>query len=99
MSEPYDVLQECRDALGLTDEFFDNQISRTILAARIKMQLGGVSAAKATDDSDPLIIQAIICYVKGMVGNDNPDAERYLESFESIVTQMKNIDAYSKEES
>lgn len=97
MADPRDALVECRAALGVTDTYFDGQISLAIEAARIKMRLGGVSATKAADDADPLVMVAIIAYVKGTVGNDNPDAERYLESFESMVTQMKMTDAYSKE--
>lgn len=95
----YDVLAECRAALGVTDTYYDGQISLEIAAARIKMQLGGVSESKANDDSDPMIVVAIISYVKGMIGNDNPDAERYLSSFESMVTQMKSTDAYRLEAS
>lgn len=99
MTYERDALSECRAALGVTDTYFDGQITLAIAAARVKMQLGGVSATKAEDDSDPLVMVAIIAYVKGTVGNDNPDAERYLESFESMVTQMKLTDAYSKEAS
>lgn len=99
MADELNALTECRAALGITDTYFDAQISLAIAAARVKMQLGGVSATKAADDSDPLVMVAIIAYVKGTVGNDNPDAERYLESFESMVTQMKLTDSYSKEES
>lgn len=97
MAFGYDVLAECRAALGVTDTYFDGQISLEIAAARIKMQLGGVSEAKANDDTDPMVVVAIVSYVKGMVGNDNPDAERYLSSFESMVTQMKSTDAYRLE--
>lgn len=97
MAFGYDVLAECRAALGVTDTYYDGQISLEIAAARVKMQLGGVSIAKSNDDTDPLVIVAIIAYVKGTVGNDNPDAERYLETFESMVTQMKSTDAYRLE--
>lgn len=93
----YDALTECRAALGVTDSYFDGQIELNIAAARQKMQLGGVSATKASDDEDPMVLVAIIAYVKGTTGNDNPDAERYLASFESMVTQMKLTDTYSKE--
>ena len=97
MAFELDALAECRAALGITDTYFDGQINLAIAAARIKMQLGGVSEAKANDDTDPLVMVAIIAYVKGTVGNDNPDAERYLNSFESMVTQMKSTDAYRLE--
>ena len=92
----YDVLTECRAALGVTDDYFDNQISLNIAAARRKMCIGGVSEAKSNDDEDPLVLVAIITYVKAVTGNDNPYAERFLESFESLVTQMKLTDCYGK---
>ena len=98
MTYELNALSECRAALGVTDDYFDSQIRLAIAAARVKMQLGGVSVTKSNDSSDPLVMVAIIAYVKGTVGNDNPDAERYLESFESMVTQMKLTDSYSKEE-
>ena len=97
MPEIRDALSECRAALGITDTYFDEQIELSVAAARAKMRLGGVSATKSNDDADPLVMIAIIAYVKGTIGNDNPDADRYLESFESMVTQMKLTDAYAKE--
>ena len=61
------------------------------------MQLSGVSQSAAEDTDDALVRVAIIAFVKGTVGNDNPDAERYLESFESMVTQMKLTTRYAQE--
>ena len=83
------VLNECRAELGVTDAYFDDQIELLIAAARAKMVRGGVPKSKANDDDDALVVVCIICYVKAMIGNDNPDAERYLESFEAIVSQLK----------
>lgn len=97
-SSEHVALAECRAALGVTDNYFDGQINLAIAAARVKMQLGGITEAKANDETDPLVMVAIISYVKGTVGNDNPDAERYLSSFESMVTQMKLNDSYCKED-
>jgi len=97
-SSEHVALAECRAALGVTDNYFDGQINLAIAAARVKMRLGGITEAKANDETDPLVMVAIISYVKGTVGNDNPDAERYLSSFESMVTQMKLNDSYCKED-
>lgn len=83
------TLDECRAALGLTDAYFDEQIKLLISAARAKMVRGGVPDDKAADDSDALVIVCITCFVKAMIGNDNPDAGRYMESFESMVSQLK----------
>ena len=97
MYEELTVLEAARAALGVTDTYYDMDIELAIEAAKIKMQLAGVSEACATDTGDPLVRVAIIAFVKGTVGNDNPDAERYLESFESMVTQMKLTRRYTQE--
>ena len=89
------MLEAARAALGVTDTYFDMEIELAIAAAQIKMQLGGVSQSAAEDTDDALVRVAIIAFVKGTVGNDNPDAERYLESFESMVTQMKLTTRYT----
>lgn len=90
------ILDACRAALGVTDSYFDDEISLNIAAARIKMRNGGVLEEKTNDDSDELVRVAIIAFVKGMVGNDNPDAERYLECFEGMVCQMKLTREYGQ---
>ena len=78
------ILDACRAALGVTDTYFDDEISLNIAAARIKMRNGGVLEEKTN------------AFVKGMVGNDNPDAERYLECFEGMVCQMKLTREYGQ---
>lgn len=88
------ILEACRGALGVTDTHYDSEIEDAIAAAQIKMQIGGVRKAKAEDTSDALVRMAIKTYVCGTVGLDNPDAERYLASFESMVTQMKMTSDY-----
>lgn len=83
------ILEECRAALGLTDGYFDDQIALLIEAARAKMVRGGVPEEKAQDDGDALVIVCITCFVKAMIGNDNPDAEKYMASFDSMVSLLK----------
>lgn len=83
------ILEECRAALGLTDGYFDDQIALLIEAARVKMIRGGVPEATANDDTNALVIVCIICFVKAMIGNDNPDAEKYMASFDSMVSLLK----------
>jgi len=89
MAYERDALSECRAALGLTDGYFDDQIALLIEAARAKMVRGGVPEEKAQDDGDALVIVCITCFVKAMIGNDNPDAEKYMASFDSMVSLLK----------
>lgn len=89
MAYERDALSECRAALGLTDGYFDDQIALLIEAARKAMWRGGVPEDKTNDDADPMVIVCITCFVKAMIGNDNPDAEKYMASFDSMVSLLK----------
>lgn len=60
----------------------DGEVKDLILAARGALVLGGVLPAKAADESDPLVKQAVSTYVKAEFGLDNEDAEKYRASFE-----------------
>lgn len=92
------ILESCRSALRLLgSRDFDEEILDLIEAARAKMRAGGVRAEVASDDADPLVRVAIKCYVKGAFGMDNPDAERYMASFESMVAQMASAGEWRAE--
>lgn len=47
---------------------FDEEIKDIIAAARTDLVLAGVAKAKAKDDTDPLIIRAVILYAKAQFG-------------------------------
>lgn len=96
MADRADMVSSCRAALRIADACtdYDEEISDLVGAARAKMRAGGVSEAKSKDDSDPLVRVAIKCYVKAGFGLDNPDAAKYAESFEGLVTQMKATETY-----
>ena len=69
-----DVKAAMRISAGTTA--FDDELADLIAAARADLQLSGISAAKADDDTDSLIKRAIIVYVKWNFGFDNPDVDR-----------------------
>ena len=56
---------------------------------------GGVADAKAHDDSDGRVRLAIKVYVKANFGMDNPDAERFMKTFETMLTSMSGDSAYN----
>ena len=91
------ILEACRAALGVTDTYYDQEIELAIMAAQIKRQLGGIAQSHAEDTADPLVRVAIITFVKATVGNDNPDAERYMACFDSYVVHMKLTARYTTE--
>lgn len=91
------ILDACRAALRIPAfcNDFDEEIADVIDAARAELVAGGVSEAKANDDSDGRVRLAIKVYVKANFGMDNPDAERFMKSFETMLTSMSGDSAYN----
>ena len=96
MAEKEQMLDACRDALRIpadvTDD--DDEIADLIDAARAAMRAGGVSVDKSQDDSDGTVRLAIKVFCKANFGMDNPDADRYMHTFEELVTLMHGTSAY-----
>lgn len=91
------LLDACRAALRIPAfvNDYDEEISDVIEAARAELVAGGVAGAKAHDDSDGRVRLAIKVYVKANFGMDNPDAERFMKSFETMLTSMSGDSAYN----
>lgn len=91
------LLDACRAALRIPDfcNDFDEEIADVIDAARAELVAGGVSDAKAHDDEDGRVRLAIKVYVKANFGMDNPDAEKFMRSFETMLTSMSGDSAYN----
>lgn len=91
------ILDACRAALRIPAfcNDFDEEIADVIEAARTELVAGGVLPEKANDDSDGRIRLAIKVYVKANFGMDNPDAERFMKSFDTMLTSMSGDSAYN----
>lgn len=76
------ILDDVKVALRIaaTNTAFDGEVGDLIDAAKKDLELAGVAADKAIE-TDPLIKRAITTYCKAHYGYDNPDAERFLESY------------------
>ena len=87
------LLDACRAALRIPNfcNDFDEEIADVIDAARAELVAGGVSDTKAHDDEDGRVRLAI----KVNFGMDNPDAERFMKSFETMLTSMSGDSAYN----
>lgn len=86
----FDLLEKVKVALRVStnDEGIIDEISDLISSARLDLIQSGVSESKAKLDDDALIQRAIILYAKSQFGIDNPHAERYWESYESLKKHL-----------
>ena len=93
-----DVSKEYLDDVRLrvrnTLTHFDGEITGLINAARADLILGGILPAKAEDETDALIKQAIVTYCKAVFGLDNPEAEKYRASYQLQRSALKLSSGY-----
>lgn len=92
-----DLLASCRAALRIpawvTD--YDGEIGDIIDAAREELRAGGVSPERVADEEDGRVRLAIKVYVKANFGMDNPDCDRFMQSFDCMLTAMRGDTAYN----
>lgn len=82
------ILDDVKLALRISNIAFDGEIMDLIAAARQDLILSGVISTKANDDTDPLIRRAIITYCKANFGYDNPEAERFQQSYDMLKAHL-----------
>lgn len=86
-----------RRYLRINHTHFDAEITDLIGAARADLLLGGIIAAKVNDENDALIKRAISVYVKAEFGLDNPDADKYRESYKTLKRHLMLSSEYTEE--
>jgi len=91
------MLQNVKQALriSVSTTAFDSEVEDLIAAARDDLRLSGVLASKVEDDSDSLIRRAITVYAKANFGLDNPDAEKFQRSYESLKAHLTLSQEYT----
>ncbi len=80
------LLNDIRDVLRAGPDH-DKEIQDLINAAKAEMKSKGIAQSKIIE-TDPLIARAINCYCKANYGYDNPEADRFQQSYDSLVTHM-----------
>lgn len=88
------LLEKAKTALRVTGDAFDEEISGLCKSARYDLILSGVSMEKANQD-DPLVVEAVLTYCKARFGLDNPDFEKYWQSYLSLERDMLNSQEYT----
>lgn len=77
------MLNKVKMALRINNDAYNDEIAGLIEACKKELELAGIASSNI-DNDDAIIAQTIISYCKGNFGYDNPDAERYLKSYESL---------------
>ena len=86
-----EYLSDIRLRVRSSVDKLDGEIKDLILAARADLVRGGVLPARAADETDPLVKQAISTYVKAEFGLDNDDADKYRASFRTQIMCSSSI--------
>lgn len=89
------LLEDVKLALRITSSAFDTEVQDLVEAARQDLILSGVSQNKAQDENDPLIKRAITVYCKAHFGYDNPEAERFQQSYNMLKAHLTLSQEYT----
>lgn len=81
------MLESVKLALRVTVSDFDEEIQDLIDAAKRDLEIAGVAKDKIVD-TDKLIRRAIITYCKANFGYDNPEAERFQQSYDMLKQRL-----------
>lgn len=91
------VLGEVKTALRISSTAYDDEVIMLIQAARDDLVTAGVSSSLASASyPPPLVKNAIIVYCKSGFGMDNPDAEKFAASYQSLKTQLALSSEYQE---
>ncbi|ARK32134.1 phage head-tail connector protein [Halalkalibacter krulwichiae] len=88
------MLESVKLALRITNKAYDSEVVDLIAGARTDLIQAGVSSVKANSD-DPLINRAITTYCKANFGMNNPDAERFMQSYEMLKQHLSLAGDYN----
>ncbi len=79
------MLESVKSTLRISVNDLDGDIQDLIDAAKADLKLSGVNKI---EDTDPLIKRAIKVYCKANFGYDNPEAEKFQQSFDMLKQHL-----------
>ena len=79
------MLEKIKLSLRINNSAYDDEITDLINACKKELELAGIASSNI-DEDDEMIIRAVTLYCKANFGFDNSDADRYINSYESIKT-------------
>ena len=84
-----ELLPYVKTALRITSEVYDDEVQALIDYAVADMTRVGVDGEYIAE-YPPMVVQAITCYAKAQFGFDNPDADRFTDTYYRIVANLLN---------
>ena len=90
---PPTLLQKCKNALGVTDPEYDDEIQDLIDAAKADLGIAGVT--KNTVETDPLIRKAILTYVSMEWNIAAPEHGALVERYDTQKKQLMSATGYT----
>ena len=85
------MLEKIKKSLRITTDELNEEIEDLIEAAKIDLNISGVDKIEETDK---LIIRAVTLYCKAQFGYDNPEADRFEQTYESLKTHLSMSSDY-----
>jgi len=87
-------VDDVKKVLRISSSAFDTEINNLISAAQEDLKIFSIVPEKVLD-TDPLVRNAIITYVKAQFGWDNPDSEKLMTSYESQKSALALVRKYN----
>ena len=86
------MLDKVKLALRIKSNKLDSEITDLIEAAKIDLSISGV---RNIQETDPIIIRAVILYCKANFGLSNADSEKYQNSYDLLKMSLKLCGDYN----
>jgi len=90
---PLTLLQKCKNALGVTDTEYDDELTDLIAAAKADLGIAGVT--KSTAEDDPLIRKAILTYVSMEWNIAAPEHQALVDRYNVQKGQLQSATGYT----
>ena len=86
------MLNKVKLSLRISGDMFNIEIQDLVEAALTDLKISGVVN---TDETDPLILRAVITYCKANFGYDNNEAERFQKSYDMLKQHLSLAGDYN----
>lgn len=90
------LLARARRAVRVSEADFDAELMDLINAAQADLNNGGVLRKYAYSWRDPLVLRAVITYVKAHFGVDNPEADRFAAAYADMRSDLMTTKRYTQ---